>query len=125
MWSEKSDIVVVYMLQKIFTRTYGDLQEDIYMLQPKSFIEDAAKLVHAYAPTYGKLHYDADEPWAVRAWEGYYDLETVALHEIGHLLGLGHSLVERAIMYPYISSGVTKLDLDHDDIHGIRALYKS
>ena len=59
------------------------------------------------------------------ALEGYYDLETVALHEIGHILGLGHSSVEGAIMYPYISSGATKLDLHHDDIHGIRALYKS
>lgn len=90
-----------------------------------SFDGTGGILAHAYAPTYGKLHYDADEPWSIGALEGYYDLETVALHEIGHLLGLAHSSEEDAIMYPYISSGVTKLDLHHDDIHGIRALYKS
>lgn len=90
-----------------------------------SFDGPGGILAHAYSPTHGNFHYDADEPWSVGALEGYYDLETVALHEIGHLLGLAHSSVEGAIMYPYISSGVTKLDLHHDDIHGIRALYKS
>lgn len=89
------------------------------------FDGEGGVLAHAYAPTNGRFHYDADEPWSVGALEGYYDLETVALHEIGHLLGLGHSSVEGAIMYPYISSGATKLTLHDDDIQGIKVLYKS
>ncbi|KAJ4719123.1 Metalloendoproteinase [Melia azedarach] len=79
-------------------------------------------LAHAFAPTDGRFHYDADEPWAVGATPGAYDLETVALHEIGHLLGLGHSSVEGAIMYSGIAPGATK-GLHGDDIQGIRALY--
>ncbi|KAK1563453.1 hypothetical protein Q3G72_027777 [Acer saccharum] len=81
-------------------------------------------LAHAFAPTDGRLHYDADEQWAAGAAPGSnsFDLETVALHEIGHLLGLGHSRVEGAIMYPSISNGVTK-GLHQDDIRGIRVLY--
>ncbi|KAK7844132.1 metalloendoproteinase 2-MMP [Quercus suber] len=54
-------------------------------------------LAHAWAPTDGRLHYDADEQWSVGASPGAFDLETVALHEIGHLLGLDHSSVEGAI----------------------------
>ncbi|CAB4294333.1 unnamed protein product [Prunus armeniaca] len=90
-----------------------------------SFDGPGGVLAHAYAPTYGKFHYDAEEPWSVGALEGYYDLETVALHEIGHLLGLGHSSVEGAVMYPYIASGATNLYLHDDDIQGIKVLYKS
>lgn len=81
-------------------------------------------IAHAYAPTDGRLHYDADERWAVGAVVGALDVETVALHEIGHLLGLGHSSIKEAIMFPTISAGVTK-DLHQDDIEGIKALYKA
>ncbi|XP_050225729.1 metalloendoproteinase 3-MMP-like [Mercurialis annua] len=79
-------------------------------------------IAHAFAPQDGRFHYDGDEPFAVGATEGAYDLETVALHEIGHLLGLGHSSVEGAIMASSISTGVTR-GLHSDDIQGIRALY--
>ena len=79
-------------------------------------------LAHAFSPTDGRFHYDADEQWSVGAVPGQFDLQTVALHEIGHLLGLGHSNVQGAIMWPSISPGGTK-GLDRDDINGIRALY--
>ena len=80
-------------------------------------------IAHAFPPTDGRFHYDADEQWAVGATPNSFDLETVALHEIGHLLGLGHSEVEGAIMYPSIATGVTK-GLHRDDIDGIKALYQ-
>ncbi|TYH19570.1 hypothetical protein ES288_A05G361800v1 [Gossypium darwinii] len=51
------------------------------------------------------------------------DLESVAVHEIGHLLGLGHSSVEDAIMYPSITSRTRKVELADDDIQGIQLLY--
>ncbi|CAL9014532.1 unnamed protein product, partial [Prunus brigantina] len=70
-------------------------------------------IAHAFAPTNGRFHYDADERYSVGAVSGAYDLETVALHEIGHLLGLGHSSVQGAIMYPTITPGVTKASKYH------------
>lgn len=79
-------------------------------------------VAHAFHPTDGRFHYDADERWAIGAVRNAMDLETVAVHEIGHLLGLGHSSVPDAIMFPTITSGVTKR-LHQDDIQGIRALY--
>lgn len=79
-------------------------------------------IAHAYAPKDGRFHYDAHEPWAIGAVPGALDVESVALHEIGHLLGLGHSSVREAIMFPSISSGETK-GLHADDIQGITALY--
>ncbi|XP_073126897.1 metalloendoproteinase 2-MMP-like [Henckelia pumila] len=80
-------------------------------------------VAHAFAPTNGRFHYDADERWVDGSVTGAVDLETVAIHEIGHLLGLGHSSVQEAIMYPIVLPGVRK-NLHADDIRGIRALYK-
>lgn len=81
-------------------------------------------IAHAFAPTDGRFHYDGDETFAVGATPGAFDLETVALHEIGHLLGLGHSSVQAAIMFPSIAAGATK-GLHTDDIQGITALYSA
>lgn len=53
------------------------------------------------------------------------DLESVVVHEIGHLLGLGHSSVEEAVMFPTISSRKKKVVLARDDIEGIQFLYGS
>ncbi|KAL3716819.1 hypothetical protein ACJRO7_008403 [Eucalyptus globulus] len=89
-----------------------------------SFDGPGGTLAHAFPPTSGLFHYDADEKWAVDPPSGSaaFNVETVALHEIGHLLGLGHSDVEGAIMYSSIAPGTTK-GLHADDIQGIKALY--
>jgi hypothetical protein len=52
-----------------------------------------------------------------------YDLYTVAVHELGHALGLDHSTVTTADMYKYYSG--VKTSLTSDDIAGIRAIYSS
>ncbi|XP_051117808.1 metalloendoproteinase 5-MMP-like [Andrographis paniculata] len=96
-----------------FSRNHGD---------NAPFDGRGGTIAHAFAPTNGRFHYDADENWVIGAVQGGTDLETVAIHEIGHLLGLGHSRVPAAIMFPTIGPGQTK-DLHQDDINGIRALY--
>jgi hypothetical protein len=52
------------------------------------------------------------------------DLQGVACHEYGHALGLGHSTVNGAVMYPSISgTGVVTRSIENDDIAGIKAIY--
>ncbi|KAL8132410.1 hypothetical protein AgCh_008059 [Apium graveolens] len=87
-----------------------------------SFDGPGGTLAHAFAPTDGRLHCDADESWSIGAVPNYIDLVSVAMHEIGHLLGLGHSSVEDAIMYPSIGPGVSR-DIQDDDVQGIKLLY--
>ncbi|CAK9176733.1 unnamed protein product [Ilex paraguariensis] len=79
-------------------------------------------LAHAFAPTDGRLHFDADERWSDGVVLGSINLESMALHEIDHLLGLGHSSVNEAIMFPTIPPGVSK-NLASDDIKGLKDLY--
>ncbi|XP_004297959.1 PREDICTED: metalloendoproteinase 1-like [Fragaria vesca subsp. vesca] len=82
------------------------------------------QLAHAAYPTGGTLHYDAEETWSAGAKPGAMDYGSVGLHEIGHLLGLGHSSVEGAVMFPTVTEGVAYKGLHQDDIQGIKALYK-
>ncbi|KAH9747898.1 hypothetical protein KPL70_004857 [Citrus sinensis] len=47
-------------------------------------------LAHSFPPTDGRFHYDGDENWTVGAVPGAVDMQTVALHELRHVLGLAH-----------------------------------
>lgn len=47
----------------------------------------------------------------------------VAVHEFGHSLGLGHSSVQGAIMFPWYVSDETTNDLAHDDLIAIQQIY--
>ncbi|KAJ9135241.1 hypothetical protein P3X46_032449 [Hevea brasiliensis] len=80
-------------------------------------------LAHAFYPQDGRFHYDADEDWSNNPNMNQFDLESVAAHEIGHLLGLAHSQDSNAIMYSIIPIGTIKRELTQDDIDGIHALY--
>lgn len=84
-------------------------------------------LAHAFYPPNcgglhsGKCHFDEDETWALAHSALNRDLETVALHEVGHLLGLAHSSVPNSVMFANYSG--ERRVLTADDIAGIRALY--
>jgi hypothetical protein len=53
-------------------------------------------------------------------WQGgYYDIQHIALHEIGHFLGLDHSPILAATMAPYGVYDNTDRNLKRDDIVGI------
>ena len=49
------------------------------------------------------------------------DLETVAVHEIGHFFGLAHSGVVKAVMFPFAPS--LERTLGYDDVAAISVLY--
>jgi hypothetical protein len=64
-------------------------------------------LAHAYYPIeeleedyQGDIHFNDDVEWQIAPLNGPFDLATVAAHEIGHALGLGHNLTDKnSIMY--------------------------
>lgn len=63
-------------------------------------------------------------PWTTRCAstdKSAYDVQTVLLHENGHVAGLNHSSDSRAVMYASYQGA--RCALEGDDQNGIRALY--
>nr|DBA32511.1 TPA: hypothetical protein GDO54_000296 [Pyxicephalus adspersus] len=82
-------------------------------------------LAHAFPPgdhIGGDIHIDDDETWTVDFSD--YNLFSVAVHEIGHSLGLGHSGNAQALMFPfYTYFNSEAFTLPDDDVLGIQELY--
>jgi len=70
------------------------------------------------------IHFDDSEStWAIGALPGAMHVESVALHEIGHILGLQHSTVPGAVMWPTLNANTILQVLTQDDINGVQSCY--
>ncbi len=67
--------------------------------------------------------FNDNKPWGVYSGgrNGVFDFRRVAIHELGHCLGLGHENQTIAIMNSRYSDSIETLQAD--DISGLRAIY--
>ncbi|KOC64600.1 Matrix metalloproteinase-24 [Habropoda laboriosa] len=87
-------------------------------------------LAHAFFPGRdrgGDVHFDEEEIWLLQDDDNEEgtSLFAVAAHEFGHSLGLAHSSVPGALMYPWYQGLSSNYELPEDDKHGIQQMYGS
>jgi hypothetical protein len=73
----------------------------------------------------GDIEYDHSDRWQEIGTTPMPDILGATVHELGHSLGLGHSHLDAANMYPIFNrtTGLGTAFLDQDDINGIQDIY--
>lgn len=105
---------------------YGDFRIGYHNIDPPAALDVKA---HAFFPSTsvltGDVHFDNLNRWQVIGTIPQPDLLGAAIHELGHSLGLAHSTLNGANMYPTFlrHTGPGSGHLTEDDINGIQAIY--
>lgn len=123
-WEEHADLNIV--------RTNSKNQANLILSTGQgrrdNFDGPSGTLAWAYLPPNNNyqgqllMRFDLDETWIVNARDRGILFLNVACHEFGHMLGLDHSRVQRALMAPYYSAGISKPQFN-DDVTRIQRLY--
>ncbi|GMI89247.1 hypothetical protein like AT4G16640 [Hibiscus trionum] len=112
---------------KFTKKTTGDIVVGFYSNNhgDSPFFNGVSRaLAHAFYPQNGRVHFNTYYTWTSNpTTSSQADMESVAVHELGHTLGLNHSGVQSAIMYPYYPLGTIKRNLTQDDKDGLKAMY--
>ncbi len=110
---------------------YGQIRfRHLYLNGPDPLVGDPIAKAQAYFPYSsdpyaGDVEFDDSDPWQVAGTLHEPDIFGAATHELGHTLGLGHTLVEDAVMYWIFRrfDGPGSGYLRPVDINGVRAIY--
>ncbi|XP_040579940.1 matrix metalloproteinase-25 [Lepeophtheirus salmonis] len=122
-WSDYSGLVFVQVGElspaniKISFGRYN--HGDIYPFDGPGYTLAHAYYPYSFGSLGGDIHFDEDENWGTE--KKHLDLLTVAVHEMGHALGLSHSIDRDSVMFAYYKGDSAALG--YDDILAMYNLY--
>ncbi|XP_054825294.1 metalloendoproteinase 1-like [Prosopis cineraria] len=69
------------------------------------------------------VYLDSNESWASPTDAMHVDMESVAMHQIGHVLGFGHATIREAVMYPFLKPKEKKVVFAKAELDSIHLQY--
>ncbi len=97
-------------------------EDETAMAMTRTYVDQSARIV-GFDLAFNDGHYDFTNTDDLN--EVVTDYANTLTHEIGHVLGLDHSDVPEAVMYPTAPEGeISKRTLSDDDRAGLRYLYR-
>ena len=125
-WSAVANIQFVQVADNGLAFNASGATGDI-RIAAHAFDGPSSVLAHAYYPppngtsASGDMHFDVAENWTCTSGPGAIDIGIVAIHEIGHSIGLQHEASNPAIMQPFYNPALTAPLAD--DINGAVRIY--
>ncbi|MEL6941120.1 MAG: matrixin family metalloprotease [Bacteroidota bacterium] len=121
-WSEVSDLE----FSEVFQESEADIKIRWGDLPSSSILGRATTTYNSstYLIINSDINFNNSIDWVNEPSPNYpqYDLLQVAIHEIGHSLGISHSEIQAAIMWDFYKGGGQR-DLHQDDINAIQSQY--
>jgi hypothetical protein len=130
-WAGVEDTELVFVRRESHAQpsAHPDRHNFIWMDEDWPYDEDKIAVSDVWADEDGEIvafdiHVNGQVSWATDGRPDAFDLQAALVHEIGHVLGLEHSEVPSAAMFPSIERGATwRRSLDQDDVEAVQELY--
>ena len=127
-WSEATSGNLTF--SEVFEPNQPNTIDIVWIDEPGHFPDNGVAHSYYAAPpnpeSYaGDIHLNPRRQWAAgdQVASSAFQIERVAVHEIGHALGMDHSGISSAVMYGTVQTGEVFSGLSADDIEGICTLY--
>jgi len=123
-WAAVPDANVHFASRGVVTAAAKATQGQVLVSLTDDLFKDQGALAMTTYTFDNSGHFtDADiqiDPWLL---QGNFNVDTALRHEVGHVLGLDHSAVLSAVMYPYVTTSDVPVTFDSDDRIAIATTY--